>query len=214
MSSSRVELVWGDGTGLERVLKELEAFARAAGLCLGVAPGAPLGQPYTLGWRRQQHRLTLEYTCQPWEFHPLRDAAFRNLTWDFQAREIVWFRCCIFSSPEESVSCLRDGKVSRLIVNFDEEPNSWDLSQKPEEAERAVRKYRQIQDLYVFLGCDEANGYSDSHYSAGTALTKDPEHIQKIFRFAKSGRNVLIVPMEEGRPRRVGETEWRRVADL
>ncbi len=207
MSSARAELCWEKGVELDVVLNRLESYMASVGLELGVK----CGETYTFSWRRQGKTI-LECVQRPWEVQSLLDASFRNLTWSFCSPvESTWFRCCIYSAPEEGLTCLAGEQVVRLMINFDEEPNSWTLT--PEEAKRAVSKYSQLRELHTHLGCDVVNGFSDSHYSGGTAFNQDPEHLQKIFRFAKKGRNVFIVPMEEGRARRVGELDWRRVDD-
>jgi hypothetical protein len=210
--SAKADLVWLNGMELRELLEKFEAYLGENGMAVAPAIGGTYGHPYVIGCGG----AALHATRTPWDVHILNVPLFSRLDWTIVREGIEWFRCAVYADkelPPFNKTCVRGGRVIRLVLNFDEEPNSWDLAQKPDEAARAVQKYHQIRKLCSVLGCDEVNGYSDSHFSGGTALTDDPDHIQKILRFAETGRNVLIVPMEEGRARRVGEHDWRKVID-
>ncbi|HWQ93627.1 MAG TPA: hypothetical protein VN673_18340 [Clostridia bacterium] len=137
----------------------------------------------------------------------------RSLSWAYFLNELCWFGCNLWlnSTPDFSTG-VHDGKIIRMSMTFEEEMSSWALP--PEEVNRAVTKYAQLYELFNVLQCDEMAGYSDSHYCDGMVFEEDPDHMQKIFRFARTGRQILIIPMEEGRARRVGEETWQLIVDL
>jgi hypothetical protein len=220
--SAKAHLLWHKGRPLELVLPGLEAYDASHGLVpagLGGLAFADISvgpvNPYCLSWARPEGIAVSECVARPWDLRLLADPAFRRLSLELLRDRQHWYWVSFYSYPgegsREAQTCIVDGKLARLIVSFDEEPNSWTLT--PEETQRAVRKYREIQELYEVLECDEVNGYSDTHYSAGTDMKEDPEHLQKIFRFARKGRQILTVPMEEGRVRRADEHDWRLVVD-
>jgi hypothetical protein len=211
--SSRSHLIWREGVELKPLLKVLHAYMANQGFTLtgGRNPLTKADYPYRLSWLNESGHLE-QSNWEPSQGDPLREKAFRRLSWTFFSQDgDEWFVCSIFSDEEEGYFTVRDEKLLRMCIAFDEEPSSWALTCR--EAEWAVRKYHQIYELYKLLNCDEVNGYSDNHYSAGTSFEEDPDHLQKIFRFAKKGRQILIAPMEEGRARRDGEDNWRVIID-
>ncbi|MEI6197722.1 MAG: hypothetical protein WCS42_25695 [Verrucomicrobiota bacterium] len=220
--SSNVKFLWSDGIELEPLIKRMESFAEKfhlqfGGITMGVYRFDPKN-PYKLEWRRDG-KLVHQYIDKPWKVNPLSNPEFKLLSWHLMGTEKLryyedagwpqpeWFSCIINHWPEEGFPSIKAGKVTRFMLNFDEELDKagWSSGVDSQEAvvKRAIQRYDQIQELFTLLDCDEVNGYSDS-FGEGTC---------EIFRFAKTGQQILMKHLEERRGRHKYEMDWRVVID-
>lgn len=215
--SCSAKFSWDTGILLDEFIKHLTDFCRTNQMDIGKEGRDPVfgGAPFRVMYRdagagvRTQSFDANTFRAQ----NPLASPDFSRVDWQLfhVLEQVTWFWCCIYCGLNEPIVHVRDGKLFRTTFAFDEELNSWSLT--VEETRRAITKYRQIRELFTSFDCDEVAGFSDSHDAAGTASETDPEHRQKIFRFAKAGRQIFICPMEEGRARRQFEYDWQRVVD-
>jgi hypothetical protein len=223
--STRVDFCWAGGAQLETLLEKLESYLTTRGLSLMGRNGrnphypAPLGEkPYQLWWSAETSPRVVE-SQEPWLLQPITNPAFRRLTWEFfDSADRVWFWCSISRNPEEEATdpdpswrSVIDGKLVKMRITFDEELRA--RSDDEEWRRRFLQKYQQVKELFHLLDADLVRAWSDRYWGGFETEKDDPDFNHQVFRFAKSGRQFFLAPLEQGRVPRPDETmEEMRIA--
>lgn len=104
-------------------------------------------------------------------------------------------------------------KTFRMFINEDMTP--WRLKRFPEFLDGAIEKYHLVKDLFSAWNCDVAEA-TCRNYNEIYEGDPDPQFEARLFRFAKEGRKVLHLPLEQRRMvtnEEIEDGSWRRVVD-
>jgi len=142
------------------------------------------------------------------ELNAVKRKDFGSLNWQlYDPNGKAWFW---FNINQEGVA---DGKVNKLTIAFDGDFQQWPSPAEERQIALLIAKYRQLQELFRGLNADVLCGWTDRFMGGYKPPELDPSCENQVFRFAKTGRQILVAPMEEGRVRRDGEDNWRIIVD-
>jgi hypothetical protein len=211
-------LNWEKGIELEELLTKIHHYFHDKGFQLQ-APGDIA------------HRMALSYTvpggtlrCEiffPLHRFQLDPLCCVRLSWGYVHPELVPAKFFMSfglhrgENEADTANCYRGRLVVRLVCSIDEDLTPWYLKHHPQHLDSAITKYHFLKQLFHDLDCDSVDGFSEK-YDRGVYHPGDPDpgFEGRIFRFAKTGRQILIQPLEERRTMRDDEGEtWRVVTD-
>ena len=134
-----------------------------------------------------------------------------GLYWDLSfGDDPSWFSVVLYSQHwERGYDCARDGRLIQMLMCFSEDIPDWSLNEPV--LRRAEQKYFQIFEFFREMGCSVVSGYNDVFAGGYEPESNDPDLEHPIFRFAKTGTNILIAPFEERRMWRPNDYGWRVV---
>lgn len=155
------------------------------------------------------------YVKNPWRRNSnLLRSGFRHLSATyFNIDGDEWFS--VSTSIGEGGGCpyngVKNGGLILLRIILNEEIIR--VAHSPKDAAKMISIYAQCKELFTLLNCDAVDCYSEGFGSLYWP-DPDPDHENKVFRFAKNGRQVRVQMFEDGLPIiSRDKTTWREVID-
>lgn len=143
----------------------------------------------------------------------------RTIAWKLDPPDTKSSWALMVIARNDSDDPARDGFVGdrvRILHMFINEPfTPWRLKSHPEFLDGAIDKYHEAKRLFSAWDCDSVEVICDRTDSINY-FDPDPEFENRVFRFAKEGRNILHRPLEERRmatEQEVKDLSWRVVID-
>ena len=143
-----------------------------------------------------------------------------TLRWQLTCKEngstLMYFTISRHEGPHDPYNSFKNDKVIRIAVSMPEDFMPRRFMGKPAVLRGAIENYHLLKRMMLELECDSIDGNSDGFDKGVYDGDPDPGFEGKLFRFAKTGRQILIVPLEERRDVREEEFEsdsWRHVVD-
>ena len=215
--STIAHFLWNDGVDYDWMLSVLRERYKP--------PAFKLGEAHASGMYRLAYN-TPEGILRCSVFLPITDFNFnlancQRLGWLYRKADSDqrYFSFTFYREERDGGvwDSVRNGKLVRLVLAFDPDINPWVLARgdNAKHLDLAIEKYHEMKALYELLGCDSVHGYSDSYGESYSNIFDDPGFDYKLFRFAKTGRQIILPPLEERRAMREGEgcAQWRLVID-
>lgn len=118
--------------------------------------------------------------------------------------------------PQDPYNAFKNDKVVRVAASMPEDFMPRRFMGKPDVLRGVIDNYHLLKRMMLELDCDSIDGNSDGFDKGVYEGDPDPGFEGKLFRFAKTGRQILIMPLEERRDVYEEELEndsWRHVAD-
>ena len=117
----------------------------------------------------------------------------------------------------EYMDCVKNGRIIKLVLSFEPDLNPLRLREGDVHLEKlgfAIERYFFIRFMYEYLECDSVDGNSDSFEEWYPLDPPGPTFEHTLFRFARTGRQIFLQPLEERRAMRPDEEKtFRRIVD-
>jgi hypothetical protein len=143
-----------------------------------------------------------------------------QLRWQLLCKEtgsaLMYITISRNEGPQDPYNAFKNDKVIRVAVSMPEDFMPRRFMGKPDVLRGAIENYHLLKHLMLELECDSIDGNSDGFDRGIYEGDPDPGFEGKLFRFAKTGRQILIMPLEERREVRKEELDsgsWRNVID-
>lgn len=219
MNGMRIVFGWNSGTDLQNPLTKLRAhyshpnYVLSSGSCL---------HRYGLSYVTTEGILRCDIIFPQPGFFPVLEKIHR-LHWSYTPNngaptEQPWIHFSLGrgETPGDIYDCVMNGRLCKIFVHFgfgiDFVP--WTHSKNITLLANAIQNYHEVKRLFEVLGCDYAEGFSDAYDDRFYEGNDDPNFDERIFRFAKEGRQILIRPLEQRRAIKEDEEQhWRVIID-